>query len=198
VRALACPEDSVNAVMKIVRRLSYHGWVEIHRLPDGGVCYLLSRRAARLFGLPKKKRRGLGHDAAIEHLGTLWLCLRGDIRKVPAAEFQATFPQLCRRGLSASSYGAGPDDTLLALLIDHGGRGARLAHKAARTVALREALPAFRELIDAGEFGVVLAVPTATKAAEVEAAVAEAEINRHVGVRVDVLPQLVPLFLQKE
>ncbi len=196
VRKLACPEDSINAVMKVVRRLSYRGWVEIHRLPDGGVCYLLSRRAAVALDLPKKKRRGLGHDSAIEHLGTLWLCLRLDIRKRSSADFRAAFPELCRRGLSASGYGVGPDNKLLWLIIDHGARPIRLAGKVIRAVALRERLPPFRELIDAGEFGVVVAVPTAAKAAEVESAMTDSVVNRFVTVRVEVLSELGSLFLQ--
>jgi hypothetical protein len=196
VRQLACPGDSVNAVMKIARRLSYRGWIEIHRLPSGGVFYLLSRRAAVALGLPRKKRRGLGHDAAVEHLGVLWLCLQVGIRKRSAADFQTACPELCRRGLSASRYAVGADDRLLWLIIDHGGRAARIAAKVARAVAAREQLPSFGELIDSGGFGVVVAVPTDAKAAELEAALADGAVNRFVTVRVQVVPELVPLFLK--
>ncbi|MFO0849968.1 MAG: hypothetical protein U0871_15640 [Gemmataceae bacterium] len=196
VRRLACPGDSANAVMKVARRLTYRGWVEVHRLPGGGVFYLLTRRAAAALGLPRRKRRGLGQDAAVEHLGQLWLCLRLGVRKRSAAEFAAACPELCRRGLSASRYAVAPDDRLLWLLVDHGGRGPRLAAKAARAAAVRFDLPAFRELIEGGGFGIVVAVPTDAKAAEVTAALAAESLHPLVAVRILVVPELVPLFLK--
>jgi hypothetical protein len=197
VKSLACAEDSLNAVMKVLRRLSFRGWIEIHRLPDGSVCYLLSRRAAVTLEIPQRKRKGLGHDAAIENLGLLGLCLKLDIRKRSADDFRKTFPQFCRRGLSANCYGASSDNKLLWMIIDHGGRADRLANKVLRAITLRERLPAFRELIEAGEFGIAVAVPTSTKAAEVEAALASSAPNRFVTVLVEVLPELPPFFLQR-
>lgn len=187
---------SANAVMKVARRLGHSGWTETHRLPGGGVYYVLTRRGAVALGLPKKKRRGLSHDAALKHLGTLWLCLRLGIGKRSAADFCVACPELCRRGLPAGDYGIDAEDRLVWLVVDHGGTAARLAAKAAAVVARREQLPVFRELIDAGGFGVALAVPTAEKAAEVEAALTAVTINSSVTVRVQVVPELVPLFLE--
>jgi hypothetical protein len=192
---LVWPDGSADAVMKVARRLAFRGWTETHRLPDGGVYYVLTWRAAVALGLPKKKRRGLSHDAAVKHLGTLWLCLRLRVQKRSAQDFRAACPELCRRGLPAGDYGVHADDRLVWLVIDHGGTAARLAAKAAAAVAKREQLPAFRELIDASGFGVAVAVPTDAKAAEVAAALTTVTINGSVTVRVQVVPELVPLFL---
>lgn len=194
-KALACPGDSANAVMKVARRLRFRGWVEAHRLPDGGVYYVLTRRAAAALGLPRKKRRGLGHDAALEHLGVLWLCLKLGLAKKSAADFRSACPELGRRGLSANRYAVGADDRLYWLLVDHGGRAARMAAKVAKAITRREDMPAFAELIAAGGFAVAVACPTDAKAAEVRAAVAAADLNSLVAVRVEVLPELVPLYL---
>jgi hypothetical protein len=195
VQALACPGDSVNAVMKVARRLGYRGWVETHRLPDGGIYYLLSRRAAVALGLPPKKRRGLGQDAALEHLGVLWLCLTLGLAKKSATDFRTACPELCRRGLSANRYAVGIEDRLYWLLVDHGGRASRISAKVAKAIARREDLPAFAELIAAGGFAVAVACPTEAKAAEVRAAILAADLNPLVAVGVEVLHQLVPLYL---
>ena len=71
-----------------------------------------------------------------------------------------------------------------------------MAEKAARAVVDRERLLGFRELIDADGFGVLVAVPTAAKASEVESAIEPLVINRLVPVRVVVIPELLPLLLQ--
>lgn len=195
MRSLACPEDSLEAVMKAARRLGHRGWLETFELPGGGVYYVPTRRAARALGLPKRRRRGLSQDGAVEHLGTLWLCLKENVQKQPAADLRAVAPGLFRRGLASTAYGLGADGRLLWLIVDHRARPARLAAKAAHAVTERERLPAFRTLIAAGGFGVLVAVPTAAKAVEVEAALAGRQIHRLVPVRVVVLPELLPLLM---
>jgi hypothetical protein len=195
-QVLACPEDSLDAVMKLARRLGHRGWLETHRLPDGGVYYVPTRRAARALGLPKRRRQGLSQDGAVEHLGTLWLCLKENVQKRPAADLRGVAPGLFRRGLASTAYGVGADGRLVWLIVDHWAKPARLAAKAAHAVEERERLPAFRKLIDQGGFGVLIAVPTAAKAVEVEAAVVGHQVNRFVTVRVVVLPELLPLLMQ--
>lgn len=195
---LACPGDSLNAVMKATRRLKRRGWIETHRLPDGGVYHVPTRRAARALGLPKRRRQGLSQDGVIQHLGTLWLCLKENVQKRPAADLQEMCPGLFRRGLPSTGYGVGADGRLLWLIIDHCAKAARLAAKAAKAVLERERLPTFLELIESNEFGVLVAVPTAAKAVEVETALATHAINRFAPVRVVVLPELLPLLLHGE
>src|SRR5437868_4316668 len=91
-QALACPEDSINAVFKAARRLGYAGWLETHKLPSGGVYYLPTRRAARALGLPRRRRRGLSQDGLVQYLGTLSLCLKTGVQKRPAADLKAVLP----------------------------------------------------------------------------------------------------------
>lgn len=195
IRQIVSPADSLNAVMKTARRLRHRGWIQTFRLPDDGVYYVPSRRAARLLGLPRRRRQGLSQAGVIEYLGRLFLCLKENIQKRSAADLERASPELFRRGLPTTAYGLAPDSRLVWLVIDHGSKPTRLTAKLARVVTERERLPAFRELIDAGGFGVVLGVPTAVKAAEVEAALGEHSINRFVTVRVVVLPELLPLLL---
>lgn len=198
VRALACPSDSLNAVGKLLRRKVFSGWLASHRLPDGSVCYTLTRRAARALGLPRRRRRGLTQEAVVQHFGTLRMCLELKIRKCSVAEFRSQFPEFLQRGLPATSYGIAPEGRLLWLIIDHRAKPTRLAAKSAEAVAKRERLPAFRDLIDADGFGVLIGVPSAAKAVEVETAfnALHTPVNPRVPVRAVVVPGLASLLLQ--
>ena len=40
----------------------------------------------------------------MQHLGTLWLCLRADIEKRSAAEFHEDCPELFRRGIGCHTF----------------------------------------------------------------------------------------------
>jgi hypothetical protein len=197
-RQLTGTGHSLNAVAKVLRRLAFRGWLEANRLPGGGGCYVVSRRAAAALGLPKPRRQGLSQSAAIQCLGTLWVCLRQNVDKFSAAEFQKLCPDLLRRGVSATGYGVAADGKLLWLIIDHSAHPRRLAAKVAKAVSKRSFLPTFQELIDAGDFGVLVAVPTAAKAAEVETVLASLQppIHRNVAVQVVVVPELIPLLLK--
>jgi len=196
--ACAALKCSAEARKKRMRRLFYSGWVESRPLPTGGAYWMLTRRGRKALGLPHARRKGLIQEQVIILVGTINACIAAGIYKIAIDTIEQYWPDLVCPGVPTHGYGIDRDERLVWFVVDSGASPERMAQRARKVVYQRSSKSkAWREVIDAGNFGVVLVAPSREKAASILAAIPAQHINPAVPIndfRVDLDGTEVPLL----
>lgn len=198
---LRFPDLTVDAVRKLLSRMTERGWLVRHPLHGQEPYFVLGHPALTTLGL-RRSTSALGQQSLLEHYAVLLACARRGCDVFTEEEFRTRFPELTEPGLSAKNLflDASADPPRLGcFVVDHDKLSSRMVGKVFRRVGklLASTRPALRQLVLTG--GVSFHVVTATdgKRQNLEAAFARKPL-RNVAVSVEAHPdELGDFFLVK-
>ena len=165
VQKLFMPDTEINAVTKVLGRLTGAGLLARHMLHDTHAYWTLSARSAALRGLDEKRALALGYQSIIEHYGILSYCCGGSILRelLTPEEFDTQFPGHSSPSITRAAYYADNHEGELRLgliLVDGGVQDPiRLLRKCHHELARRMDIPAFRERFRATGFVIAIVTP---------------------------------------
>ena len=195
-------EDSgPHAVKNVLKRLCRSGgYLSSAPLYRNRSYYHLTKRAVRVLGEHDSLAKPLPDEPKTRAYAVLsFCCLQGrGFERLTKDEFEQHFPELYQNQQRREYYidTAGDRPRLGFLRVDYGGRGRwdRLIAKCREDVVKRCDKPAFRKLIDAGDFVITVLTALEKKAERLRQAVAEIEAQLPVPIQVAVIPDLLELI----
>jgi hypothetical protein len=195
LRSQVFPDLSVKAVTRLTERLADSLWLSRRRIPGGGRYFTFGERAAKELGCDAG--RPFGYQALVNRLGVLHFCAKLGVDVFTSADFRASFPELAKRGMTASSYYIEPGEVrrLAFIHVDHGRTSERLVTKMRSRIAGRYRDPDFAELIQEGRFLIAIATPTEEKTRAVVRELEDRDCTP-VRFRVETVPELLPLLVE--
>ena len=175
VQKLFLPECDINAVTKVLSRLTVAGLLARHQLHNMRYCWTLSVKSALQRGLDDKRANALGYEAAVYHYGVLMFCCGGGTLRqlLTSKEVDQQFPEHSHRSLLRSAYYVDHhdgQDRLGLILVDRGEDYQRLVRKCRREVYRRQEIPAFFKRIREGGFVISIVTAFPEKKAKLEQA----------------------------
>ncbi|MFO0887926.1 MAG: hypothetical protein U0790_02145 [Isosphaeraceae bacterium] len=195
LRSLVFPTLSVKAVTRLTERLADSLWLTRRRLPGGGRYFVLGDRAAKELGCDPGSP--FGYQALVNRIGVLHFCAKLGVEVFTSAEFRGTFPELAKRGMSASNYYIEPGEVrrLAFIHVDHGRTSERLVTKMRSRISGRYRDPDFAALIQQDRFLIAIATATEEKTRAVIRELEDRDPTR-VRFRVETVPELFPLLVE--
>lgn len=185
------------AAEKALRRLERRGWLHQVRLPERRSCYTLSRQAVLALGLSKKAKKAMGQAAVITNLAMIHFCARQKVERLTPEELMATYPDLDKPGQQLgnyySDYSVSPP-RLTWMLVDRAFAPDALLRKIGKVVKRAYRFPSLTQLVQVGQFAVVVLVPNERKQWLVERTLAK-RFFTNVPVSVQVIPEIQSLLL---
>ena len=180
------------AVRKVTFRLVRLNYLRKLHLNPKAAYYVLAPRACRLVGAKVREPVPFTEQSFPGALGAACFCVTTGAKRYTAAKFQAGHPDLCKPGQCRSNYFKEEVDgkfTLGMFLFDRATSPKRMTAKIRKVISQRYRLPAFRDLVLAGRFQLVILTGYNAKRLELEQAVRVGH-RGPVRVRVVVVPEL--------
>lgn len=180
------------AVRKVTFRLVQQNYLRKFRLGRRLAYYVLAPRGCRLVGAKVREPVPFTEQSFPGALGAACYCVGTGVKRYTAARFLAAHPDLCRPGKCRSNYFKEEVEgrfTLGLFLFDRATSPKRMLAKVRKVIAQRYRLPAFRDLILAGRFQLVILTGYDEKCLQLDQAV-RAGHRGPVRVRVAVVPEL--------
>lgn len=148
VHAHFMPETDINAVTKVLARLTGARLLARHTLHDSRGYWTLGLLGARQRGLHEKRAYAVGYNAVIEHYGILAFCCAGNTRRelLTREEFEERFPGHSHPSIQRPAYYIDEHDGIRRLgmiVVDRNGDPIRLIRKCMGEMRRRVSIPAF-------------------------------------------------------
>lgn len=196
-RQVFFPEvTDTRTVRKVTFRLVQQNYLRKLRLGPRAGYYALAPRACRLVGAKVREPVPFTEQSLPGALGAACFCVATGAKRYTAARFLAAHPDLCKPGQCRSNYFKEEVEgkfTLGMFLFDRATSPKRMQAKIRKVISQRYRLPAFRDLILAGRFQLVILTGYDGKRLELEQAVRVGH-RGPVRVRVAVVPELGELL----
>lgn len=167
LRRLFFPGQSLNAVVKVTRRLCRIGYLRKYGLLGPAAYYVLGDVAARHFGLVGERSQPLGPQSLPLEFATLAYATLGPRlhRRLTSAEANAMCPELSVNSQTPICLDEAVSPAILEMVrVDLGGTPDHVARKCRRSIASCERVSAFTALCREGRFRLVILTASTGKA----------------------------------
>lgn len=188
---------SEEATEKALRRLNRRGWLHQIRLPERQSCYTLSREAVLALALSKKAMKAMGQAAVVANLAMICFCAKSKVERLTPDEVRAALPELDKPGLQLGNYYTDHSTNpprLTWMMVDRGSAPDVIVRKAGKVVKKAYKFGSLVQLMQGGQFAIVILVPNDRKKWLVERILTK-RFFAHVTVTVDVVPEIQTLLL---
>ena len=186
----------LRAVRKVTFRLVQLNDLRKFQLNPKAAYYVLAPRACRLVGAKVREPVPFTEQSFPGALAAAGFCVATGAKRYTAAKFQAGHPDLCKPGQCRSNYFKEEVEgrfTLGMFLFDRATSPKRMSAKVRKVISQRYSMPAFRDLILADRFQLVILTGYTEKRLELDRTVRVGH-RGPVRVRVAVVPELGDLL----
>jgi len=187
----ANPHETRPTIEGHFARLQAAGRIRSYPLIGHQVYYVLTSKECKARGLSPKRSLPFGPVGLVANYSSLLYCSDKAVRRRTGRENEATIPELLTRGFAADRYVRHGDGIGL-LICDCGAFPRHIAGKAIDQWSRRRAVPAWKEILHAQGFTLIIVLGDKNKADHVERRL----FDKGVRYEFAIYPELQRFFLK--